>query len=57
MTLLLVTFDLDFDLFDLDFDLDRPPRGVIKVPSTALVGVRASMALPPAAGAPQSPQG
>jgi hypothetical protein len=31
------------------FDLDRPTRGLIKVPSTALVSVRASMALPPAA--------
>jgi len=32
------------------FDLDRPTRGLIKVPSTPLVDVRASMALPPAAG-------
>ena len=31
------------------FDLDRPTRGVIKVPDTPLVAVRASMALPPAA--------
>jgi hypothetical protein len=34
------------------FDLDRPTRGVITVPSTPLVSVRASMALPPAARAP-----
>jgi hypothetical protein len=34
------------------FDLDRPTRGLIKVPSTPLVSVRASMALPPAAAAP-----
>jgi hypothetical protein len=34
------------------FDLDRPTRGLIKVPDTALVSVRASMALPPAAAAP-----
>ena len=34
------------------FDLDRPARGLIKVPSTPLVSVRASMALPPAAAAP-----
>lgn len=34
------------------FDLDRPTRGLIKVPSTPLVSVRASMALPPAASAP-----
>lgn len=37
-TLLLVTFDLD-----------RPTRGLITVPSTALESLRASMALPPAA--------
>jgi hypothetical protein len=37
------------------FDLDRPTRGLIKVPSTALERVRASMALPPPAGAPRSP--
>jgi hypothetical protein len=35
------------------FDLDRPTRGLIKVPSTPLVTLRASMALPPAANAPQ----
>jgi hypothetical protein len=32
------------------FDLDRPARGVIKVPATALESVRNSMVLPPAAG-------
>ena len=32
------------------FDLDRPTRGLIKVPSTPLQALRASMALPPAAG-------
>jgi hypothetical protein len=37
-TLLLVTFDLD-----------RPTRGLITVPSTALSSLRESMALPPAA--------
>lgn len=31
------------------FDLDRPTRGVIKVPATPLEAVRASMSLPPAA--------
>ena len=31
------------------FDLDRPTRGLIKVPDTPLVELRASMALPPAA--------
>jgi len=30
------------------FDLDRPTRGVIKVPATPLLSVRASMVLPPA---------
>jgi hypothetical protein len=37
------------------FDLDRPTRGLIKVPSTSLEQVRASMALPPAASGPQPP--
>jgi hypothetical protein len=31
------------------FDLDRPTRGLIKVPATPLTAVRASMSLPPAA--------
>ena len=35
------------------FDLDRPTRGLIKVPSTPLVAVRASMTLPPAASGPK----
>lgn len=34
------------------FDLDRPTRGFIRVPSTPLKDVRASMALPPAAKGP-----
>jgi hypothetical protein len=34
------------------FDLDRPTRGLIKVPATPLEALRASMALPPAAGPP-----
>jgi hypothetical protein len=34
------------------FDLDRPTRGVIRVPDTPLVNLRASMELPPAAAAP-----
>jgi hypothetical protein len=37
------------------FDLDRPARGLITVPSTSLVAVRASMALPPAARTPSHP--
>ena len=34
------------------FDLDRPTRGLIRVPDTALVNLRASMQLPPAATGP-----
>jgi len=34
------------------FDLDRPTRGLIKVPDTSLVAARAAMIPPPAAGAP-----
>ena len=37
------------------FDLDRPTRGLIKVPSAPLAAVRASMALPPAAEGPTRP--
>lgn len=34
------------------FDLDRPTRGLIRVPDTPLVALRASMELPPAATGP-----
>jgi hypothetical protein len=34
------------------FDLDRPTRGLIKVPATPLLSLRASMAVPPAANGP-----
>jgi hypothetical protein len=34
------------------FDLDRPTRGLIKVPAAPLIAVRASMTLPPAASGP-----
>jgi hypothetical protein len=34
------------------FDLDRPTRGLIRVPDAPLVALRASMALPPAATGP-----
>jgi hypothetical protein len=37
------------------FDLDRPTRGLIRVPSTPLTQLRASMILPPAAPAPDNP--
>jgi hypothetical protein len=36
------------------FDLDRPTRGLITVPDTALKSVRASMVLPPAATGPSA---
>jgi hypothetical protein len=34
------------------FDLDRPTRGLIRVPDAPLVALRKSMALPPAAHGP-----
>jgi len=37
------------------FDLDRPTRGLIKVPDTPLVAARASMVLPPAAKGARHP--
>jgi hypothetical protein len=37
------------------FDLDRPTRGLIKVPATPLTSLRASMELPPAAASPSRP--
>jgi hypothetical protein len=36
----------------ITFDLDRPTRGVVTVPDTPLVTLRASLELPPAAQAP-----
>ena len=37
------------------FDLDRPTRGLIRVPAAPLSDLRASMAQPPAAGGPVQP--
>jgi hypothetical protein len=37
------------------FDLDRPDRGLIRIPSTPLASLRASMERPPAAAAPTRP--
>jgi hypothetical protein len=37
------------------FDLDRPTRGLIRVPDAPLTSLRASMALPPAASGPGVP--
>jgi hypothetical protein len=39
----------------ITFDLDRPVRGLVRVPDTPLVNLRASMELPPAASAPTEP--
>jgi hypothetical protein len=39
----------------ITFDLDRPTRGLVTVPDTPLVALRASMELPPAAQAPSAP--
>jgi hypothetical protein len=37
------------------FDLDRPTRGLIRVPATPLISLRDSMQLPPAATGPTGP--
>jgi hypothetical protein len=42
-------------LLVVTFDLDRPTRGLIDVPSTPLLDVRAGMTAPPAATAPAGP--
>jgi hypothetical protein len=47
---LLVTF-----LLLVTTDLDRPTRGLIRVPDTVLTDQLEAMALPPAAAAPRSP--
>jgi hypothetical protein len=39
----------------VEFDLDRPARGLIRIPSTALTTLRSSMDLPPAATGPDGP--
>ena len=39
----------------ITFDLDRPTRGLIRIPDAPLVAVRASMTLPPAATGPSQP--
>jgi hypothetical protein len=39
----------------ITFDLDRPVRGLVRVPDTPLVKLRESMDLPPAARAPRGP--
>jgi hypothetical protein len=39
----------------ITFDLDRPTRGLVTVPDTPLVALRASMERPPAAQAASAP--
>ena len=39
----------------ITFDLDRPTRGLVTVPDTPLVSLRASMIPPPAASGPAGP--
>jgi hypothetical protein len=39
----------------ITFDLDRPVRGLVRVPDAPLVAVRDSMEKPPAARAPGGP--
>lgn len=39
----------------ITFDLDRPARGMVRVPDKPLLDLRASMRLPPAAQAPRGP--
>jgi hypothetical protein len=41
-------------LLFITFDLDRPTRGLIKVPDAPLVALRASMDEPPAASPDQA---
>jgi hypothetical protein len=36
----------------ITFDLDRPTRGLIEIPATPLLSLKATMSLPPAASAP-----
>jgi hypothetical protein len=42
-------------LLAVTLDLDRPTRGLIRVPPTPLVDVSTSMDSPPAASAPGDP--
>ncbi len=51
LTVLLAAALLTLLLF-VTFDLDRPARGLITIPDTPLLQLRASMELPPAANAP-----
>jgi hypothetical protein len=54
-TVLLAAALVTLLLLLVTFDLDRPTRGLIRIPSTSLTDLRASMVLPPAASAPTSP--
>jgi hypothetical protein len=52
VTILLAAGPITLLLY-VTFDLDRPARGLITIPDAALVSLRASMELPPAADAPR----
>jgi hypothetical protein len=52
MTIVLLAAALITLLLLVTFDLDRPTRGLIRVPDAPLTSLRASMALPPAASGP-----
>jgi hypothetical protein len=54
MTTVLLAAALITLLLLVTFDLDRPTRGLIRVPDAPLTSLRASMALPPAASGPAS---
>ena len=55
LTTVLLAAGLMTLLLLVTFDLDRPTRGLIRIPNAPLVAVRASMTLPPAATGPSHP--
>ena len=55
LTTVLLAAGLVTLLLLVTFDLDRPTRGLIRIPNAPLAAVRASMTLPPAATGPSHP--
>ena len=55
LTTVLLAAGLVTLLLLVTFDLDRPTRGLIRIPNAPLVAVRTSMTLPPAATGPSHP--
>ena len=53
MSAVLIAAGLVVMLLLVTCDLDRPTRGLIRVPSTPLTAEREAMSLPPAAAAPK----